>query len=73
MEENCKLKKYFNLSIKLAIALTYLHTNDCFHRDLKPANILIKETNNKINFYLCDFSESKIIQNEMKTNYETLK
>ena len=49
-----------------------MHANDCFHRDLKPANILVNEINNQINFYLCDFSESKIIQNEMKTNYETL-
>ena len=49
-----------------------MHANDCFHRDLKPANILVNEINNQISFYLCDFSESKIIQNEMKTNYETL-
>ena len=49
-----------------------MNANNCFHRDLKPENILVNETNNTINFYLCDFSESKIIQNEMKTNYETL-
>ena len=40
--------------------------------DLKPANILVKERNNSINFYLCDFSESKIIQNDFQTNYEKL-
>lgn len=38
----------------------YLHINGCYHRDLKIENILINKKEDKLQFYLADFSESKI-------------
>ena len=46
-----------------------LHTNECYHRDLKPANIMVNKKLNKFEFYLTDFSESKILGEEMNTNF----
>ena len=62
----------FDLASQLCMALIYLHTNNCYHRDLKPANILVNKKNKKFEFYLTDFSESRILGHEMNTNLETL-
>eukprot|EP00828_Plagiopyla_frontata_P005849 TRINITY_DN12441_c0_g1_i1.p3 TRINITY_DN12441_c0_g1~~TRINITY_DN12441_c0_g1_i1.p3 ORF type:complete len:221 (-),score=23.32 TRINITY_DN12441_c0_g1_i1:740-1402(-) len=61
----------FDFITQISLALTYLQVNDCFHRDLKPANILLSIKDDKIQFFLCDFGESAIIQQEMQTTYNT--
>lgn len=47
------------LVIQLCSALNYLHTSNIYHRDIKPDNILVKVSNNKLIFKLCDFGLAK--------------
>ena len=55
-----------NITIHVAIALNFLHSNNIIHRDLNPNNVMITGPLDKLQAKLADFGLSTFKQEELK-------